>query len=99
MSSDHRLDPEQLNHQAVDLLNRATQAGDTALLGRCVPLFRSIVALTPPHHPHRATRLYNLAETHRALYALTEREDDADQSIGIGRQAVAALPSATRTPR
>ncbi|WLW53342.1 CHAT domain-containing tetratricopeptide repeat protein [Streptomyces sp. YU58] len=91
MSYDHRTDPELLNQQAVDLLDRATRSGDTAQLRSCVSLFHGILALTPPHHPHRATRLYNLAETHRALYALTGQESDADQSIGIGRQAVAAL--------
>ncbi|MGW0575494.1 CHAT domain-containing protein [Streptomyces sp. NPDC002920] len=91
MSSDHRPDPELLNQQAVDLLNRATRSGDTALLGSCVSLFQGIVALTPHRHPHRATRLYNLAESHRARYALTGQSDDADQAIGIGQQSVAAL--------
>ncbi|MFJ8991266.1 CHAT domain-containing protein [Streptomyces sp. NPDC102279] len=91
MSPDHRPDPELLNQQAVDLLNRATQSGDTALLGVCVSLFHNILALTPHHHRHRATRLYNLAESHRARYALTGQEDDGDQAIGIGRQAVIAL--------
>ncbi|WP_351236452.1 CHAT domain-containing tetratricopeptide repeat protein [Streptomyces sp. NPDC002133] len=91
MSSDHRPDPELLNQQAVDLLNRATQSGDAALLGTCVSLFQGIVAMTPHRHPHRATRLYNLAESHRARYALTGQGDDADRAIGIGQQAVAAL--------
>ncbi|MEU8791404.1 CHAT domain-containing protein [Streptomyces sp. NPDC048643] len=91
MCSDHRPDPELLNQQAVDLLNQATRTGDTALLGTCVSLFEGILALTPRDHPHRATRLYNLAESHRARYALTGREDEAARSIGIGQQAVAAL--------
>lgn len=91
MCPDHRPDPELLNQQAVDLLDRATQSGDTALLGACVSLFQGVLALTPHHHRQRATRLYNLAESHRALYALTGQEADGDQAIGIGQQAVLAL--------
>jgi tetratricopeptide (TPR) repeat protein len=91
MSSDHRPNPELLNQQAVDLLNRATRSRDPVLLGTCIALFEGIVAVTPHRHPHRATRLYNLAEAHRARYALTGQGDDADQAIGIGQQAVAAI--------
>lgn len=91
MCSDHRPDPELLNQQAVDLLDQATRAGDTALLGTCVSLFEGVLALTPHRHPNRATRLYNLAESHRARYALTGREDEVARSIGVGQQAVAAL--------
>ncbi|MFI9170937.1 CHAT domain-containing protein [Streptomyces lincolnensis] len=91
MSTDHGPDPELLNQQAVDLLNRATASGDTNLLGTCVSLFQNILALTPHHHPHRATRLYNLAESHRARYALTAHPADGDRSVAVGRQAVAAL--------
>ena len=91
MSSDHRSDTELLNQQAVDLLNRATRFRDPVLLGSCIALFEGIVAMTPHHHPHRATRLHNLAEAHRARYELTGQGDDADQAIGIGQQAVAAI--------
>src|SRR5262249_28251333 len=91
MPSDHRLDPELLNQQTVDLLNRATQSRDPALLGTCIALFEGVVAMTPRRHPHRATRLSNLAEAHRARYALTGQGNDADQAIVIGQQATAAL--------
>ena len=65
----------------------------SAALAAAVHLQREVLAATPPDHPHRHGRLYNLSVALRAQYERTGNKADLTEAIEVGRAALAATPA------
>lgn len=93
---EHRASPdtgtlEELANKTRDLY---LASGDEALLHEAMALYRDLLDLTEPSHPHRPTYLRNYAHAHADLHSLTHDPSELDQAIDLLDQSVALTPSA-----
>jgi tetratricopeptide (TPR) repeat protein len=78
---------------AGQVLHQAMGSSDPGALAAAVHLQREVLAATPPDHPDRHGRLYNLSVVLRVQYERTGSTDNLDEAIEVGRAALAATPA------